>query len=106
MVTMILMSGIRLASEEIRRQIANAIDLIIYTELYMDGRRRITNVTDVEFVPESDNIYLRDIFRWETEMFRDGKVLGDWVMDSRPPSFLKKLKKRNVILPQGFFKEQ
>lgn len=105
MVTMVLMSGIRLSAEEIRRQIANAIDMIVYTELYMDGCRRITNITDVEFVTQNDDICLRDIFRWETAMFKDRKIIGDWVMDSKPPSFLKKLKKRNVDLPQEFFEK-
>src|SRR3989338_1740008 len=49
MVTMTLMTGIRLSTEEIKRQIANAIDLIVYMELFQDGKRRITNITYIHY---------------------------------------------------------
>jgi len=47
MITMMLMSGIRLSGEQIQEQLANSIDLIVYAELYVDGVRRVTNITDL-----------------------------------------------------------
>jgi pilus assembly protein CpaF len=47
MITMMLMSGIRLSGEQIQKQLATSIDLIVYVELFMDGVRRITNITDL-----------------------------------------------------------
>ncbi len=105
MVTMTLMTGIRLASEEIKKQIANAIDLIIYTELYMDGIRRITTITDVEYEPEEEQTYLRDIFHFEQEKLKDGRIQGKWHFNPRRPTFMKKFAKRNVELP-GFFEDK
>ncbi len=106
MVTMLMMTGIRLSTEEIRKQIANAIDLLVYTELYMDGKRRITNITEVEYAPEhGDKVFLHDIFRYEAERFHEGNIVGKWIMYKRRPTFMKKYVKRNVILPPGFFDE-
>jgi hypothetical protein len=41
----------------------------------------------------------------ETAELQDelGNVSGDWTMKPREPSFYKKLTKRNVPLPDGFF---
>jgi len=41
MITMMLMSGIRLSGQQIQKQLATSVDLIVYVELYMDGIRRI-----------------------------------------------------------------
>ncbi len=104
-VTMILMSGIRLSVEEIKKQVANALDLIVHTELFLDGCRRITYVTDVEYrAGTGENVFLEDIFYFDQEKVLDnGSVVGKWVMKKKKPSFYKKFIKRNVGLPDNFF---
>ena len=104
MVTMMLMTGIRLSTEEIKRQVATAIDLIVYIELHQDGKRRITNITDMYYDEDKERVVLNDIFHWEEEK-RDekGNIIGHWVMDSRKPTFYKKFHKKNIGLPEGFF---
>src|SRR3989338_6297930 len=67
MVTITFMTGIRLSTEEIKRQIANAIDLIVYMELFHDGKRRITNITDIHYDEDKDKVTLTDIFRFVEE---------------------------------------
>ena len=104
LITMMLMSGIRLSVEEIKRQIANAVDLIVHTELFMDGFRRITYITDFRYTKETGDIALEHIFEFKQQkVFDDGKVAGDWVMHKKKPSFYHKLVKRNAELPAGFF---
>ncbi len=104
MVTMILISGIQLSVEEIRRQLASAIDLIVHTELFLDGTRRITYITDLRYSHEDDKISLDDIFYFKQERIEaDGRVIGDWVMNKKRPSFYGKFIKRNVKLIEGFF---
>ncbi len=103
MVTMMLMSGIRLSGEQIRNQLATAIDLIVYAELYMDGVRRVTNITDLRFDKETNSIALEDIFTFKQERIdENNKVVGDWVMIKKKPSCYHKFVKRNIPLP-GFF---
>lgn len=105
MITMMLMSGIRLTGEQIQEQLASAIDLIVYAELYVDGVRRVTNITD--FVSMRDGggkIQLNDIFTYKQEKIdENGKVHGDWVLSRKRPSFYKKFVKFNVPLPSGMF---
>ena len=102
MITMMLMSGIRLSGEQIQEQLANAIDLIVYAELYVDGVRRITNITDLVSANDGGKIELVDIFTFKQEKIDDhGHVHGDWVMNKRKPSFYKKFVKLNIPLPNG-----
>lgn len=105
MVTMMLMSGIRLSGEQIRNQLANSIDLIVYAELYMDGVRRVTNITDLRYDKASNHMSLEDVFTYRQERIdENNQVVGDWVMNKKKPSFLHKFVKRNIPLP-GFFEE-
>ena len=104
MITMMLMSGIRLSGQQIQKQLATSIDLIVYCELYLDGVRRIANITDLRFDKETGESSLKDIFTFKQEKIDDqGKVVGDWVVNRQKPSFHDKFVKRNIQLPDGFF---
>ncbi|MBP9853930.1 MAG: CpaF family protein [Candidatus Omnitrophica bacterium] len=107
MVTMMLMTGIRLTNEEIQKQVARAMDLIVHIELYSDGVRRISNITDVIWDEQNKKVHLKDIFVFKQTGRMIDKVLeGDWHQDKRRPSFMPKLAKHRVDLPKGFFNEE
>jgi pilus assembly protein CpaF len=104
MVTMMLMAGIALSVEEIRKQVARAIDLIVYIELFNDGVRRIVNLTEVEYDEENDKVHLTDVFTFiQDDIGPDGKIKGHWQKNRKLPQFYKKFKKHRVPLPHGFF---
>ena len=104
MITMMLMSGIRLSGEQIQKQLATSIDLIVYVELFMDGIRRIAHITDLQCDKETGSSSLADIFTFKQERIDEqGRVIGDWVMNKQKPSFYDKFVKRNIQMPQGFF---
>ena len=104
LVTMILISGIQLSVDEIRRQIATAIDLIVHTELMIDGKRKITHIADLRYAEQNNKISLDNIFYFKQEKIeKDNRVIGNWIFNKEKPSFYHKLEKRNVHLPQGFF---
>ena len=104
MITMMLMSGIRLSGEQIQEQLATSIDLLVYVELFMDGVRRITNITDLRCNKETGSSSMADIFSFKQEKIdEEGKVIGDWIMNNQKPSFYDKFVKRNIQLPEGFF---
>ncbi len=105
MITMMLMSGIRLSGEQIQEQLANSIDLIVYAELYVDGVRRVTNITDLVSAKEGGTkIELVDIFTFKQEKIdANGHVVGDWVVNKRKPSCYGKFVKFNIPLPEGMF---
>jgi len=106
MVMMMLMAGVRLSTDQIQKQVARAIDVVVHVELFLDGRRRVTAVTDLVYDEKNQRPILHEVFRFDQEsMTEKGEIIGDWVMDRRRPSFYEKFKKRLVTLPPGFFDE-
>ncbi|MDZ4242104.1 MAG: CpaF/VirB11 family protein, partial [Candidatus Omnitrophota bacterium] len=104
MVTMMLMTGIQLSTEEIRRQVARAVDLVVHIELFRDGVRRITFVNDSYYDEKAQRVVTPEIFRFEQERIDpNGKVIGHWAMNRQRPSFYEDFSKHNVTLPDGFF---
>jgi len=104
MVTMMLMTGIRLSTEEIQKQIAIAVDLLVHIELFMDGKRRVTHITDLSYDREKEKVVFRDVFKFIQEGVKEnGVIIGGWEMDKTLPSFYHKYKKRLVKVPEGFF---
>jgi pilus assembly protein CpaF len=100
MITMMLMSGIRLSGEQIQQQIATSIDLIVYVELFLDGVRRVSNITDLRFDKPTGKISLEDIFVFNQQRIDEkGNVIGDWVITQKKPSCVHKFIKRNIPLP-------
>ncbi|MBF0478589.1 MAG: CpaF family protein [Candidatus Omnitrophica bacterium] len=104
LVTMMLMTGIRLSTDEIRKQVARAIDIVVHLELFSDGKRRMTAMTDVVFDEKTKEVNLYDIFRFkQTDHASDGKISGYWEMNKNQPSFFYKFAKRNVAVPNNLF---
>jgi len=107
MLTMMLMSGIQMETNEIQKIIAKAIDLIVHVELFMDGRRRVTAVSQIHFDEQKEKVILQDVFRFDqTGMSETGEIIGQWHMDTGKPNFMDKLNKRMVKLPEGFFNKE
>ncbi len=104
LVTMLLMSGIRLSTEEIKRQVASAVDLIVHVELFMDGCRRVTHITDFRYESKTEELFMEHIFQFEERKITDdGKIVGDWIMNKKRPSFYDRFGRRSAGLPENFF---
>ncbi len=104
MITMMLMSGIRLSGEQIQRQVATSIDMVVYSELCIDGVRRVLNITDLRYDKASNKVSLEDVFTFKQDKMDEttGKITGDWVVTRKVPSFAEKFAKRNVKIPLEF----
>jgi len=84
---MVQMGNLGLPARAIRSQIISAVDIIVQIERQRDGKRRITQVTDVVGM-EGDIVTLNDIFKFEVEgEGLDGQVLGTWKVSRARPSF-------------------
>lgn len=107
MVTMMLMTGIRLSTEVIIKQVVRSIDLIVHIELFEDGVRRITHITDTTFDENIKDAKLEHVFQFvQDKMDSDGKVSGHWEMSGHKPSFYNKFNKKNITFPEGFFESK
>jgi pilus assembly protein CpaF len=103
--TLVLTAGFDLPLKAIRDQIASAFDLIIQVNRLVDGRRRITHITEVGRM-EGDVITLQDIF---VASFVD-EAGGEQVTSKMRhtgirPGFGEKLEQHGVTLPKGLFGE-
>jgi pilus assembly protein CpaF len=99
--TMVLMAGFDLPMRAIREQIAAALDLIMQVSRLPDGRRVITQVTEVQGM-EGDIILLQDIFKFRTLPGSPGA--GELVPTGLRPKFLDRLSDASVEVPASAFK--
>jgi len=89
--TMTLMAGFELPVLAIRKQIASAIDLIIYLTRFPDGTRKVTQISEVAGM-ESEIITLTDIFHFQqTGTDSEGRPLGQLHPTGLRPMFANKL---------------
>jgi pilus assembly protein CpaF len=104
--TLVLTAGFDLPLRAIRDQTSSAFDLIIHTQRLVDGRRRITHITEVGRM-EGDVITLADIFvASHVEDSENGHVTSKMRYTGVRPGFLDKLESNGVTLPKAFFSDQ
>lgn len=100
---MISMSGINIPIWMIRKHIVNAIDLIVHLEQFIDGKRRVTYITEVREL-KNDEIILQDLFRFEQEKIdKDGNIIGRWTTMGIKPLFLSEFQKRGIEISAELF---
>jgi pilus assembly protein CpaF len=88
---MVQMGNLGLPGPAIRTQFVGAVDLIVQVERHRDGKRRITQVTDVCGL-EGETVILNDIFHYEIEgESQEGGLLGRYNISRARPSFYKRL---------------
>jgi pilus assembly protein CpaF len=100
---MALSRGLMLPLWAIHRQISTAIDLIVQHELFLDGVRRITHITQVGRV-QDDQIELRNIFEYSRHG-RDpsGRQCGQWMCHGVESDFIPKFDKIGLAVPAEVF---
>ncbi len=104
--TMTLMAGFELPVMAIRKQIAAAIDLIIYLTRFPDGTRKVTQISEVNGM-ESEVITLTDLFIFkQTGTDADGKPVGQFRSTGLRPMFTPKLEAAGYSLSRGMFMNQ
>jgi pilus assembly protein CpaF len=102
METMVLMAGLDLPQRAIREQIAAAIHIIIQLERLQDGSRKIVKVCELTGM-EGDIITMSDIFVFQQQGVRDGKVVGQIRPTGIRPRCIEKLQQNGINLPPSVF---
>ena len=87
---MVSMANLNLPPDAVRRQIADALDMIIQVERMRDGKRRVVTVTEV--CGMSDGIItLQDLHQYEYEgEDAEGHLLGEFISSGLRPHFTEK----------------
>jgi pilus assembly protein CpaF len=100
--TMVLMAGMDLPMRAIREQVAGAVHLIVQLERMQDGSRKIARVCEITGM-ESDNITMSDLFVFQHQGIRDGRVTGRIMPTGLRPRFMERLQQQNISLPPQIF---
>jgi pilus assembly protein CpaF len=101
--TLVLMAGMDLPLETVRRQIGSAIHMIVQIARLRDGSRKVTHVTEILGM-EGKNIILQDVFLFYDEGdMEDGKVKGYHSSTGLRPKCSEAFKQYGFKLPPSMF---
>lgn len=101
--TTALMSGLEMPMMAIRRQIASAVDLIVYLNRFPDGSRKITQVSEVNGM-EGDIVTMTDLYVFEQQgVDENGRIKGIFRSTGLRPSFSEALKAMGFKLDAMLF---
>jgi pilus assembly protein CpaF len=102
---MVLMAGFELPIRAIREQVASAIHAIVHLSRLRDGKRRISQISEVVGMEET-HITMQDIFVFEqTGMDADGQVSGSLQPTGIRPRFMDRLEEQGFQLNPMTFRK-
>jgi len=99
---MVAMAGISMSPGSIRSTISSAIKLIVQLQRFPDGKRRVTNITEITGM-EGDIVQMQDIFTFVKESTDEQGVHGSFRATGVRPKFLHDLKASGVDIPESYF---
>ena len=107
METMILMTGVALNPVEVRRMIANTLDVVVQQEMLPDGSRHITHIAEVRDV-ERGEIMVQDLFTYKVKKVTDeGKIIGSLRPTmQRYPKFFVRFQREGLLDDQIFVDDE
>jgi pilus assembly protein CpaF len=101
--TMVLMAGMDLPHRAIREQVASALDLVIQIERSADGKRRVSQISEIVGM-EGDVYLLQDIFRWvPAGRTAEGELLGSHRPTGIVPRCQTRLEEKGLGVPLATF---
>jgi pilus assembly protein CpaF len=100
--TMVLMAGMDLPMRAIREQIAGAVHVIVQLERMQDGTRKISRVCEITGM-EGEQITMSDLFVFQHQGLREGRVAGRIMPTGLRPRFMERLQQHNISLPPQIF---
>ncbi len=94
--TMVLMDSASAPVTAIREYIDNAIDVVVHMSRMRDGRRKITNISEVVGVKNGE-IIVKDIFDFKLEGIKNnGEVEGKFTLHKYVPEVLSKIQEAGI----------
>lgn len=100
---MVLMSGIEIPIRAIREYIESAIDIVVEIERLSDGRRKVTNISEVVGF-SNDEIFLQNIFSFrQTGIDENNNVNGEYVLYNYLPKVYSKITTKGITSINDIF---
>jgi pilus assembly protein CpaF len=103
--TMVAMANLNLPERAVRQQIASAIDIVIQLARFSDGKRRLTQLSEIVGM-EGEVITMQEIFHFVQEgVDEEGDVLGRIRPTGIRPKCADRLKAQGMHLPASMFSD-
>lgn len=103
--TMVLMDGLEVPIRAMREYINNAIDLVVHIVRMRDGRRKITNISELVGV-KNEELVLKTIFDFRNEGLNDKNIVqGEFVLEKYVPKVLDKIRNEGIYDLDDIFKK-
>jgi len=103
--TMVAMANLNIPESAIRRQIASAIDVVVQVTRLSDGKRRVSNLSEVTGM-EGEVVTMQDIFVYKKMgIGENGEVLGKFMPTGIRPKFAERLVTSGIQLPAAMFEQ-
>ncbi len=103
--TMVLMSGLEIPIKAIREYIDSAIDVVICIERMADGKRKITDISELVGLNHGE-ITLEPIFKFTQHgITPSGNIDGEFELVKRKPKVYDKLISRGIKSIEDIFKD-
>jgi len=94
--TMVLMNQILIPVPAIREYIESAIDIVVEIRRLSDGRRKVTNISEVVGFKE-DEIFLQSIFAFRQNGINENNdVNGEFVLYNYVPKVYDRIKQKGI----------
>ncbi len=99
--TMVLMSNANMSQIVINRQIASALNLVIYIRRYSDGVRRVESISEIVGM-EGTIISMQEIAMFvQKGLSSEGECLGNFELNAVKPKFLERAKVLGIVVPKA-----
>lgn len=103
--TLILMSGMEIPVKAIREYIEKAINIVVQTERFSDGRRRVVDISELVGFKD-DVIELKQIFAFkQTGILDNGDVDGEFIQNKYVPKVYETMKAFGVDSIKDIFEK-
>ena len=104
--TMVLMDGLEVPIRAMREYMNNAIDLVVHIARMRDGRRKITDISEIVGV-KNEELVLKKIFTFNTDgIGENGIVQGEFVLEKYTPKVLDKIRGEGIFDLDDIFKKK
>ncbi|MCG7336485.1 CpaF family protein [Sporosarcina sp. ACRSM] len=101
---MVIMAGLPLTVDVIRGYFVGALDLIVQTSRFSDGKRRIVNIA--ELIEEDGEIFAKDIFAFRRQAtLADGRIEGEFRATGYRPKLMDRFNSYGIAFDETIFKE-
>ena len=93
-----------LSMDAVRNYIINSIDIVVHIQKLRDGKKKITNISEVNNIIDNE-IKLKDIFAFtKTKLSENGNISGEFILYNTIPKCLTKIKNAGINDLDDMFK--